>query len=86
MRMWGPRPPPGSATQTARVGDRLGEVLGSEALMLMFLPPSQGTLLHKGWDAGAAQLSSTVDAAYAFHISDLTGDVVPTPFWTVHLL
>lgn len=33
-------------------GGRLGEVLGSEALMLMFLPPSQGTLLHKGWDAG----------------------------------
>ena len=54
--------------------------------MLMFLPPSQGTLLHKGWDAGAAQLSSTVDTADAFHISGLTGAVVPTPFWTVHLL
>lgn len=69
VRMWWLKPPPRSATQTARVGKRLGEVLGSRgtgAHVLATIPVD--TASHVGMP-GAAQPFSTVGTSYAFHIS-----------------
>lgn len=62
MRMWWPRLPPSSATQTPEV---LGSG-GTDAHVLATIPVD--TAAQWLGMPGAAQLSSTVGTAYAFHI------------------